>query len=242
MTAWPELRGGGLVAAVMAKAESWLLEPAGGEALSTPPPAPPRPVVAVRGLSSGCGCSTVARALAAALAIRDPGGAAALSGGVDGARPRLVAGPSARLARELAGLGCEAVRASGRICVLPLDAGVEAVALHRPCPLVIDVATGAPPAEALGLADHIVLVSAASDEPALSAAVEDSLVRAGHEVDRVVNRVEEPERTLPRVPPPITIGESRLAAQVALALRGARGPLADPIAELAERCRARAPG
>jgi hypothetical protein len=36
------------------------------------------------------------------------------------------------------------------------------------------------------------------------------------------------------------VGESRLAAQLALACREARGPFATPIAELAQRCRAAA--
>jgi hypothetical protein len=225
----------------MAKAESWLLEPAAGEEPAALPPSP-RPVVAVRGLSAGCGCSTVARALAAVLAVRDPSGAAALGGGVEGVRPRLAAPASARLARELARVGVGTVRASGRICLLPADLAIEVVALERPCPVVIDVASGAPPAEGLAQADHTVLVTTASDEPALAAAVEASLVLAGHHVDVVVNRAEEPDRTLAWGPGSIAIGESRLAAQVALAFRGARGPLAEPVGELADRCRASAPG
>ena len=243
MTAWPESRGGGgLVAVVLAKAESWLLEPPPAAGVTAAPPSPPRPVVAVRGLSAGCGCSTVARALAVALAVDDPTGAAALVGGTDGARPRLAGAAAARLARELAELGCRGVHASGRLCLIPGGATGEVVALHRPCPLVIDVSADSPPAEALGLADRVVLVAAAADEPSLAAAVEDSLVRAGHRVEVVINRVAELERAPVEPVGAIAIGESRLAAQVALACRGARGPFARPIAELADRCRARAAG
>ena len=65
---------------VLAKAETWLLEPPSGAGVTSAPPPQPRPVVAVRGLSAGCGCSTVARALAVALAVDDPAGAAALAG------------------------------------------------------------------------------------------------------------------------------------------------------------------
>jgi len=60
-------------------------------------------------------------------------------------------------------------------------------------------------------------------------------------VEVVINRVAELEPA-PVEPGAIAIGESRLAAQVALACRGARGPFARPIAELADRCRARAAG
>ena len=64
MTAGGELRAAGVVGAVLARAEAWLLEPA-QPGLSDAPASPPRPVVAVRGLARGCGASTVARAVAA---------------------------------------------------------------------------------------------------------------------------------------------------------------------------------
>ena len=76
MTAWSDVRRLGLVAAVIAKAETWLLEPSGVHARPREPEPGRRPVVAVVGLAPRCGTSTVARALAVELARRDRGAAA----------------------------------------------------------------------------------------------------------------------------------------------------------------------
>ena len=73
--------------------------------------------------------------------------------------------------------------------------------------------------------------------------METSLATAGHRVETVANRVDwrdghargEPA-PCDELGQPLTIGESRLAAQLALACREARGPFAGPVAELAERC------
>ena len=247
-------RGGGVLAAALARAHAFLLEP------PTDRPAAPAfqpgrpPVVVVRGLARGCGASAVARALTAVLARDDPAGAAVLVGGPSGFGPRLASPPALRLARMLAASGCDAVRASGRVClVADLHPGA-AESLAHACPLVIDVGHASPPAEGLGHADVAVLVASPVVEPALVAAVEASLTAAGHRVEVVANRVdpadagrerrEDPaaRRALRFAGAPLAIAESRLAAQLALACREPRGPFAVPIAELAERCRSAAPG
>jgi hypothetical protein len=251
VNAWPHAgRGGGVLTAALARAEAWLLEPLAPGAPAPPVEPPPRPVVAVRGLARGCGASTVARALAATLARDDPTGASVLVGGPTGTGPRIAAPAALRLARTLADGGFESVRASGRVCLVGDTDMLVAVPGAYACPLVIDVAHASPPAEGLGSADLAVLVASPAVEPALAGAVETSLAAAGHRVELVMNRVE-PIDPGPRPDPPfggqaigepLAIAESRLAAQLALACREARGPFARPIAELADRGRAAARG
>jgi hypothetical protein len=242
VNAWPEpRRGGGVLATALAKAEAWLFEPSEPSVAGAAPGPPARPVVAVRGLARGCGASAVARALAVALAREDPSGASALAGCAVGGGPRLATPAAARLGRALADLGCGGVRASGRVCLLANDDPLAAVVARRACPVVIDVAQSSPPGESLGLADHVVLVGSPDVERSLAVAVETSLSAAGHSVDLVLSRVEDVEAAGLELPGAVIIGESRLAAQVALACREPRGPFAEPIADLAERCRSRAP-
>lgn len=241
MNAWSQPRRGGIVAAALARAEAWLLEPPERGAALPLPPIPPRPVVVVRGLARGCGASAVARALAASLARHDPAGAAVVVGGPSGNGPRIGASAAVRVARALASAGCAGARASGRVCLIA-DADPLAAAVERSdVPVVIDVGHASPPAEGLGHADLVVLVASPGVEGSLVDAVEASLVAAGHVVEVVVNRVEPDDLRDAARAGRLLIGESRLAAQLALACREARGPFATPIAELAERCRAAAP-
>jgi hypothetical protein len=246
VTAWTDSRRErGVLAAALARAEAWLLEPPEQDALSPAPPSHPvRPVVAVRGLGPDCGATTVARALAVALARGDPSGAAAVVGGLGAAGPRMANPACARLARRLAGMGYETIRTVGRLCILGGCEPLPPIAAERPCPVVVDVAHGAPPAEGLGVADQVILVGSPEIDSALAVAVGTSLARAGHGADLVLNRVADPAEVHAEAAgfgaAVAVIGESRLAAQLALACRGPRGPLAEPIADLAERCRARA--
>lgn len=249
MNAWPQPRGaGGLFAAALARAEAWVLDPPQPRAPRPPVAPPPRPIVAVRGLARGCGASTVARALAAALARDDVAGAAVILGGPVGAGPRIAAPAALRLARALADEGWDGVRASGRVCLVGDGDPLALAPIAQTCPVVVDVAHASPPAEGLGCADVVVLVASPAVEPALATAVEASLVVAGHRVEVVANRVQAGDGDLDGAPPsvglgpPLTIAESRLAAQLALACREPRGPFAEPIAELADRCRAAAAG
>ena len=249
MNAWPHPRGGGLLATALARAEAWLLEPAAPRAAARSPAPPPRPVVVVRGLARGCGASTVARVLAVALARGDPGGAAVVVGGPQGAGPRIAAPAAVRAGRTLTDLGCESLRPAGRVCLVSDSELLPVIVARRTWPVVIDVAHASHPAEGLGAADMAVLVACPAVEPSLVAAVETSLLDAGHRVEVVANRVEPRESEEAEQPPGhggdplgarLEIPESRLAAQLALGCREARGAFAKPIAELADRCRAAA--
>lgn len=241
MNAWSGPRRGGIVAAALARAEAWLLEPPRPGVARPAPPAPSRPVVVVRGLARGCGSSTIARALAASLARGDPAGAAVVVGGPSGSGPRIAAPAAVRMARALSEAGCDSARASGRVCLVS-DSHPLAVSVERAdAPVVVDVAHASPPAQGLGYADLVVLVGSPAVERSLAGAVEASLACAGHLVEVVVNRVEAEDLPQSAFAGRLLIGESRLAAQLALACREARGPFATPIAELAERCRAAAP-
>ena len=229
--AWPEARGGGrLVAAVAARAERWLLEPAGPRLRAAEPEPGCRPVIAVVGLGPRSGTTTVARALAVELARRDRGERAIVSARVRGPAPALATGPARRLARALPP---DAAAATGRLCLVdPDDPAVRELASARPAPLVLDVAHGRPPESAVALADATVLVAAPAVEPALADVVAASLSR-GRELPVVLNRAVELGDWAGREF--IPVGEARLGARLALAGRDPTPGLARPIAELADR-------
>lgn len=220
MTAW------------LARAEAWLLDPP--EASPSPPfakanppeppPPPARPVIGVVGLAPGCGATTVARALAVELALRDPSGVALVASrrGAGGAPP-LPTAASARLARSLRGLGCEGARGVGRLCLV----GECSLPTVPPAPLVLD--TGCEPADA----DRAVLVAGPRAEPSLAQVVSDSLERSGRRTVVVANRVEDVERW--EAIGAFAVGESRFAAGLALAGRESRGRLAAAMGELVDR-------
>ena len=200
MNAWPEpRRGGGVLATALARAEAWLLEPPEPTAAGPAPGPPARPVVAVRGLARGCGASAVARALAVVLAREDPSGASAIGGCAGGGGPRL-ATPPRRGLRAPWPTWAARVRTSGRVCLVPEGEPLAAVVARRACTVVIDVGHSSPPGEALGLADHVVLVASPDVERSLAAAVETSLLRAGHTVDLVLSRVEDVHAAAGQVP------------------------------------------
>ncbi|MEA2420570.1 MAG: hypothetical protein QOE60_2776, partial [Thermoleophilaceae bacterium] len=111
--------GRGPLATALAAAGAWLLEPARPAAepvLSVP--APPRPIVAVFGLTRGCGATVVARALAAELATRDAQGAAAVHCEARAAGIPLATHAATLLARRLADLPGAQARAVGRLCLV----------------------------------------------------------------------------------------------------------------------------
>ena len=140
MNAWPHTRRGGHLATAVARAESWLLEPAAPRVSAPNPAPPPRPVVVVRGLARGCGATTLARVLAVALARGDPVGAAVVIGGLQGAGPRIAAPAAARAGRMLADLGCGSVRPAGRVCLVADAELLPAIVARRSWPVVVDVA------------------------------------------------------------------------------------------------------
>jgi hypothetical protein len=244
-------RHAGPLKALIARAEAWLLAPP-GEATArqgeppppcasrspVPPLAPPQaPVVAVVALAPRAGASTIARALAGRLARDGSPGASV----VHGRGPRR-AGPAALAARRhahvLAARGIEDVRLCGRLCLLAATEPLGPLVAQRIAPVVVDVGHGEPAEPALGFADHVVLIAPPEVEPALAATVAGSLRAGGKGTSLVVNRALEDPRA--ELGTPLVIAESRLAAAAAQLGRATRGPLAKPIRELAERCRAEA--
>jgi hypothetical protein len=229
VTAWPQQRRGGVLAAVAARAEAWLLEPAPARPAPAQRELPPRPVVAVVGLASRCGTTTVARALAVELARRDPCGVAVVSADAGPAAPAIATGAARRLARAL---GC---RAAGRLALVsPDDAALGRLTVDRPAPMVLDVGHGTPPEAALGVADRAVLVASEAVEPALVEVAAASLARGASAPLLVLNRSVDAEGW--RVQPDAVVGESRLAARLALAGRDPLGALAAACAALADAC------
>jgi hypothetical protein len=224
------------MAAVAARAEAWLFEPTEARMVEVRREAPPRPVVAVVGLGRRCGATTVARALGAELARRDPDGASAVSCGspvVGGAA--LATAPARRLARALAAQGCDAARAVGRIALVAADdAGLREVAVARSAPLVLDVPHGEPPEPALALADRAVLVASGDVEPALAEVAAIALTREGAPPLLVLNRAVDADGW--NAAPGVVIGENRLGARLALAGRDPVGSLAAAAASLADAC------
>ena len=110
-------RRGGVLARAVSAAGSWLLEPAHPEPEELAPVLAERPVVAVFGLGQGCGATVVARALAAELATRDPGGTAAVACEAKAAGIPLATRAASQLARALAAAPGVATRAVGRLCL-----------------------------------------------------------------------------------------------------------------------------
>lgn len=237
MSARPDLSRGRPVASALAAATAWLIEPV--------EPAPPelertpleaRPVVAVVGLAERCGATTVARALAAELAARDPAGACAVtSTGAGGAIP-LGLPAASRLARVLSAPAHASARSCGRLCLVEsADRAGLADAARYLAPLVLDVEDTADAAAAAALSDRVLLVASPATEPALAALIGESLRRTGPDPIAVLNRPgPDPERWAGRAT--IEFPESRLGARLALAGREPGGRLGRAVAQLADRC------
>ena len=229
----------GVVASAVAAAADWLIEPAApADADPSPAPLEARPVVAVVGLSSRCGASTVARALGAELAARDPCGACAVTSPATGASVPLGLPSAARLTRTLAPLFAGRARACGRLCLVEApDKPRLADAVRYLAPLVLDVDDAGEAPAAVTLADHVLLVGVPATEPALATVLGASLARVGPEPLPVLNRAGAEAgrwegRAEARLP------ESRMGAQLALSGREPRGRLGRAIAGLADRCEA----
>lgn len=196
-----------------------------------------RPVVAVAGLGPRCGTTTVARALGAELALRDPVGAALVGAHELGGGGLPLGTPAAaRLTRALSRALPIGTRTVGRVCLAACGADHAATltaAASELAPLVLDVGDPSQVAVAASLADAVVVVAVPGAEPALAVVLADSLRRVGPDPLTVLNRDrEETERwdgrCLLRLP------ESRMGAQLALAGREPRGDLGRAIAELAD--------
>ncbi len=195
-----------------------------------------QPVVAVAGLAPRCGTTTVARALAAELALRDPDGAAIVSAdAVAGGGVPLGTAAAGRLGRAVQrALPCQ-TRAVGRLCLTAAGQGLAALAgaARGLAPLVLDIGDPAQTAVAASLADAVVVVGEPGCEPSLAVVLAESLRRVGPDPVVVLNRDGERDsrwegRCVLRLP------ESRLGAQLALAGREARGDLGRAVAGLAD--------
>jgi hypothetical protein len=231
---WTQERPG-LVAALLARAEAWLLEPAVSEPRAARPAEPPvRPVVAVVGLAPRCGATTLARALAARLATGDPSRAAIVAGQGDAPAFAPAARAAARLAARV-GSGGLGAQAAGRLCLASDGdhAGLAASA-RRLAPLVLDVARDRSPSGAASLADLTVLVAPGDGEPALAELAARSIARAGREPVTVASRADDPSRWSGRAV--AVLPESRSGARLATAGWEPRGALGAAVAGLASLC------
>ncbi|HYI99916.1 MAG TPA: hypothetical protein VEX36_09625 [Thermoleophilaceae bacterium] len=197
-----------------------------------------RPVIAVAGLGPRCGTTTIARALGAELALRDPVGATLVSAdALTGGGLPLGTPAAARLTRALARVLPLHSRTVGRLC-LTACGGEHAASLadvaHELAPVVLDVGEPSQVAVAASLADAVVLVGSPGSEPALAVVLADSLRRVGPDPVVVLNRDrgEDDGRWDGRCA--LRLPESRMGAQLALAGREPRGQLGRATTELAD--------
>lgn len=233
MTATPHPladHGRGVLAAAAAAVESFLLEPAEPRPEAAAPPGL-RPVICVFGLARGCGSTVIARALAAELATRDTAGAAAVCCEVRAAGIPLATHAATRLARALEDVPGATARAVGRLCLVA-DADPLAVSdtARHFAPLVIDAGSAALGGAPASVADHTVLVTSQTVEPALARVGAACVARVGPEPIVVLNRSPHDQTGAFALP------NSPLGAQLALGGREARGDLGRAIGRLADLC------
>ena len=234
--------GRGPVASAVAAAVDWLIEPAEPavpERLGVPvvERLEERPVVAVVGLRARCGATTVARALAAEMGARDPGGVAAVTAARSAGGGIPLGLPAAgRLARTLAPVSGGTSRACGRLCLVPdADRARLADATRYLAPLVFDVDDPAEAPAAASLAGAVVVVGTPEVEPSLAAVVAESLAHGGPEPVVALNRTAPDGNGWGDVVS-VELPEARMAAHFALAGREPRGEFGRAVADLADRC------
>lgn len=198
---------------------------------------PPRayPLVAVVGLARRCGATTIARALAAELAVREGGAAVVTSE----RRPNVVAlgssGPAVRLADSLRQL--DHVRPAGRLCLAACaDVGVVAQTTRHVAPAVLEVQPGSAALDAAAAVDQVVLVACPAMEPALAGAVAETIATVAAPPLLAVNRAVDHGPWLMRAD--VLVPDSRVGARLALSGREPRGWLGKSIEQLADLCSA----
>lgn len=235
------LAGSRLLAAALARAEAFLLEPVvvGDPGTAPTPPAAARPLVAVVGVAPRCGTTTVARALAAELALRDQARAAVVVGpDVRGSLP--IGTPAAgRLARVVSSRAGVEARPSGRLCLTSAveparaDGSIRGIAA-----VVLEAEAAGAAGAAASVADATVLVAAPHVEPALACVLAASLARVGPQPLVLLNRSPATHSEAPawRGRADVSVPLSHGAARLALSGRGAGGPFGAAIALLADRC------
>jgi hypothetical protein len=242
--------GGPTLAAVSwaASLRTWLLEPAAeapaghpghtvevGPTVEVPAPAAPRIRIAVIGLGPGCGTTTVARGIAAALAARDTGGTAIVASSSQAAGTSL---PPLRAAARLAA-GLPGATATGRLCLWPSGDPAGTVVSAAPlAPIVFDVPHDGPASDSASLADATVLVVPGDAEPALAELAAGTLARHGRAPFTVVNRPAWPDRWDGRAT--ALLPDSRVAARLTFAGWQPPGRLGQILARLADECEAAA--
>jgi hypothetical protein len=222
----------GLLASAAAAVGSFFLEPVEPWLASdAAEPFEQRLVVCVFGIARGCGATVVARALAAELAVRDPGGAAAVSCDSPPGGLPLATHAASRLARVLEDVPGAAPRAVGRLCIVgvadPLR--LSDTARHH-APLVIDGGSDALGGAPASVADRVILVTRQEVEPALARVGAECIARIGPAPIVVLNRAPHDQRGALALP------NSPMGARLALGGREARGELGRAIAELADVC------
>jgi hypothetical protein len=228
--------GRGLLASALARAEAFLLEPpepSDCQAVAAPPQR--RLVITVFGLARRCGTTTVARALGAELAARDPAGSAAVASPLPAAGLPLAYPAATRLARSLADVPRARTRAVGRLCLVegpdPLQLADSAREL---APLVLDAGNAHLGGAAAAIADQVAIVATPMIEPSLAEVAAACAGRVGPAPLIVLNRADGEARWQGRAA--LELPQSLLGARLAHGGREPRGPLGAAIAELANRC------
>jgi len=223
---------GRLLATAAAAVESFFLDSAAPEpAAEGAGPIEIRPVVCVVGLARSCGVTVVARALAAELASRDPGGAAAVCCDARPGGIPLATRSATALARVLDDIPGAAPRALGRLCVAGgSDLGRLVDTARHHAPVVIDAGAEAIGSASASLADRTVIVTTRDVEPALVRVATECVGRIGSPPVVVLNRSPHDQPGLFALP------NSPLGARLALGGREPRGELGRAIAELADMC------
>lgn len=225
--AWAGRRG--LVATAAAALESFFLEPVAPPASEAGEPLERRPVVSVFGIARRCGATVVARALAAELALRDPGGAAAVACDARPAGIPLATHAATRLARDLEEVPASFPRAVGRLCLVGVADPLRlADTARHHAPLVFDAGSEALGGVPASVADRAVIVTTQAIEPALARVGAECVGRVGPTPVVVLNRAPHDQPGLFALP------NSPMGARLALGGREARGALGRAIGELAD--------
>ncbi len=228
-------RGHGLVATALAGAQAWLIDPVehatAEPGFVLPADEETTEVVAVYGLSPGCGASMVARALGAELAARHPAGAAAVTCESLPGAASIATSPATRLARGLVRVQAEDMRPAGRLClVMGADPLALADLARGLAPVVLDAGSSSLGGREAAVAATVVLVAPPGAEPALAEVAAACLARVGPRPLLVVTgRAKGWEERAAVVVP-----RSRLAARLALAGREPPGEAGRAIARLAD--------
>jgi hypothetical protein len=224
------------VAEALARAEAWLFEPVEVRPAGRPIALPPRPVVAVVGLTRRCGATTLARGLAASLAGCDPVGAAVVAGSLQVPPFAPAVRAASRLATQI-GSGGGLARAAGRLCLTDArDFGALASLWRGIAPVVLDVPTEVPPRGPASVADLTIVVAARDGEPALAELACRSIARGDQRALIVVSRPDEPERWEGRAA--LALPHSRSAVRLGAAGWAPHGAFGEAVAQLAELCEA----